>query len=187
MLQLPATVPSKGPVFLYGIWMAAAKIVCLIFIPFRLSQISCFTLNLSCFSSVPNNCPMLGLNSCFISPPAEGRSNPMNSPLFPPTSFVLLSFAWLYTFFSGGHVLLSTLAWCSASSSVSEGVLLMYPWIDVLHILLLLHHLVLPTQYRLSISSLFSHGRLYLSKNYPFLQYYSTYAYLDSLKYSSLA
>ena len=92
-------VPSRGPVFLYGIWMAAAKIVCVIFIPFRLSQISCFTLNLNCFSSVPNNCLMLGSNSCFSSPPSEGKSNPMNSPLFPPTSFILSSFAWFYIFF----------------------------------------------------------------------------------------
>ena len=35
------------------------------------------------------------------------------------------------------------LSWCPTCTSVSEGVLLMYPWRDVLHVHLLLHHLVL--------------------------------------------
>ena len=34
---------------------------CLILIPFRLPQISCFTLNLKCFSSDSDNCPALGI------------------------------------------------------------------------------------------------------------------------------
>ena len=63
-----------------------------------------------------------------VPPPAEGRSRPTNSPVFPPSSFVLLSFVWFYIFFSTGQVLLSVLSWCSACASVSEGVFLMYPW-----------------------------------------------------------
>ena len=43
---------------------------------------------------------------------------------FCPPSFVLLSVAWFYTFFSSGQVL----SWCSARSSVSGGIFLMYPW-----------------------------------------------------------
>ena len=32
---------------------------------------------------------------------------PINIPVFPPSSFILLSFAWFYMFFSAGQVLLS--------------------------------------------------------------------------------
>ena len=63
-----------------------------------------------------------------VPPPAEGRSSPTNTSVFPPSSFILLSFAWFYIFFSTGQVLLSTLSWWSACTSVYEGVLLMYPW-----------------------------------------------------------
>ena len=35
---------------------------------------------------------------------------------------------WTDTFFSAGQVLLCALSWCSACTSVSEGVFLMYPW-----------------------------------------------------------
>ena len=60
---------------------------------------------------------------------AKGRFSPTNTPVpHPhPDSFVLQSFAWLYIFFSSAYVLLSTLSWCSASTSVSEGVFLMHP------------------------------------------------------------
>ena len=63
-----------------------------------------------------------------VSPPAEGRSSPSNTPVFPPSSFILPSFAWVYIFFSAGQGLLSSLSWRSACNSVSEGVFLMYPW-----------------------------------------------------------
>ena len=63
-----------------------------------------------------------------VPPPTEGRSHPTNTPVSPPSSFVLPSFAWFSIFFSGGQVLLSTFSWCSASTSVSEGVFLMHLW-----------------------------------------------------------
>ena len=63
-----------------------------------------------------------------VPPPAKVRSHPTNTPVFPLSSFILLSFAWFYVFSSSGHVLLSALSWCSACTSVSEGVFLMYPW-----------------------------------------------------------
>ena len=112
-LQVPAAVPSRGPVSLSGVCTAVARTV--ILIPFRLPQICCLTLNLKCFSSDSDNFPMWGLDPCFSSPTVEGRSSPTNTP-FPPTpsSFILLSFAWFYMFFSTGLVLLSTLSWCSA-------------------------------------------------------------------------
>ena len=44
------------------------------------------------------------------------------------SSFILLSFAWVYIFFSAVQVLLPALIWCFACTSVSEGVFLMYLW-----------------------------------------------------------
>ena len=43
---------------------------CLILIPFRLPQISCFTLSLNCFSSDSDSCLAVGIGSdpCFSSP-----------------------------------------------------------------------------------------------------------------------
>ena len=34
-----------------------------------------------------------------VLPPTEGRSSPSNTPVFPPSSFLLPSFAWFYKFF----------------------------------------------------------------------------------------
>ena len=102
---------------------------CLILFPFRLPQISCFTLSLKCFSSDSDNCPAVGIRPLLqFPPPTEGRSCPTNTPVFPPSSFVLPSFAWFYIFFSAGQVLQPTLGWCSTYTSVSEGVFLMYLW-----------------------------------------------------------
>ena len=58
-LQLPAAAPSREPAFLSGVCMAAAST--LILIPFRLPQISFFTLSLKCFSSDSDNCPDVGI------------------------------------------------------------------------------------------------------------------------------
>ena len=100
---------------------------CLTLIPFRLPQISCFTLSFvspltqtiaSCGDRTPASVP----------PPVEGRSSLTNTPVFPPSSFILPSFVGVYILFSSGQLLLSALSWCSACTSVSEGVLLMCPW-----------------------------------------------------------
>ena len=55
---------------------------------------------------------------------------------------------------SSGQVLLSALIWCSACTSVSEGLFLMYPWRDVLYIHLLLCHLVLLLLYLYKMPSM---------------------------------
>ena len=100
---------------------------CLILIPFRLPQISCFTVSLIYFSSDSDNCPDVGDQTPALVPPSsEGRSSPTNTPVFPHSSFILPSFSWVYVFFSTGQVLLSTLNWCFACTSVSEVVFLMY-------------------------------------------------------------
>ena len=46
-------------------------------------------------------------------------------------SFVRPSFVWVCIFFSTGQVLLSTLSWCCACTSMSDGVFLMYPWREI--------------------------------------------------------
>ena len=61
-------------------------------------------------------------------PPAQGRSSPTDTRVVLASSFILPRFAWFYTFFSAGQVLLSALSWCSACTSVSEGVFLICPW-----------------------------------------------------------
>ena len=100
---------------------------CLILIAFRLLLISCFTLSLKCFSSDSDCCPNVVIRPLlqFPHPPRAGPV--LLTLLFPPSSFILLSFAWVHTFFPTGQVLLSALSWRSACTSVSEGVFLMYP------------------------------------------------------------
>ena len=101
---------------------------CLILIPFRLPQSSCFILSLKCFFSDSGNCPDMGIRPLLQFLPAKGRSNLTNTSVFPPVSFVLPSFAWFYILFPTGQVLLSALSWCSACTSVTKGVFLKYPW-----------------------------------------------------------
>ena len=64
---------------------------------------------------------------CSNSPPTKGKSSLTNTPVFPPSSFILLSFAWFYIFFPTGQVL-PLLSAGVACTSVSEVVFLMYPW-----------------------------------------------------------
>ena len=127
-LQLPAGALSRGPAFLSRGWYDSSK-GCVILIPFRLPRISCFTLSLKCFSSDSENCPSVGIG-CLLQFPYPLREGLVlvNTPVFPPSSFILPSFVWFYTFFSAGQVLLSTVSWCSACTSVSEGVFLIYQW-----------------------------------------------------------
>ena len=64
---------------------------------------------------------MWRFDPCLISPTCRNRSSPTNTPVFPPSSFILPSFVWFYILFFTGQVLLSTLSWCSACTSASEG------------------------------------------------------------------
>ena len=41
--------------------------------------------------------PMWGLDPCFSSPTGQ-RSSPTNTPVYPPSCFILRSFAWFYIF-----------------------------------------------------------------------------------------
>ena len=66
-LHLPATVPPRGPVSLSGVMYGYGK-DCLILIPFRLLQISCFTFSPDCFSSDSDNYPNVGIRPLFQFP-----------------------------------------------------------------------------------------------------------------------
>jgi len=72
--------------------------------------------------------PVSGSDPCFSSPNCRGQVHFYCQSCFPLSFFILPSFAWIYIFFSDGQILLSSLSWCSAFTSVSEGVFLMYPW-----------------------------------------------------------
>ena len=126
-LQLPAAAPSMGPAFLSRVCMVMARTVwfslhlgcCRLAVSLSPLNVSPLTQTIArCGDQTPASVP----------PPAEGRSSPTNTPVFLPISFVLSSFAWFYIFFSTGQVFLSTLSRCSACTSVSESVVLMYPW-----------------------------------------------------------
>ena len=111
-------VPVRG---MYGISKD-----CLILIPFRLPQISCFTLSLKCFSSDSDNCPDVGIGP-LLQLPHWPRAGPvLLTLLFPPCFLPLTEFCMgLCIFLSTCQVLLSALSWCSACTSVSEGIFLM--------------------------------------------------------------
>ena len=107
-----------------------------------------------------------------VPPPAKGRSSPTNTPVFSPSSFILLSFVWLYIFFSSGQALLSALSCCSACTSVSEGVFLMYPERDVLHVHLLLHHLFLSIVHFITIIIISAPPQIILEVEYTWPNQY---------------
>ena len=82
-----------------------------------------------------------------VPPPTEGRSSPSNTPVFPPSSFILLSFASIYILFHrSGTPVRSQLVFCMhfcvwrcvPDVSVER---------DVLHIHLLLQNLVILKQF----------------------------------------
>ena len=65
----------------------------MILIPYRLSQTSCFTVSLKCFSSVPNNCHDVGIGP-LLQFPQPLRAGPvvltlLASPLLPSSYHVL--------------------------------------------------------------------------------------------------
>ena len=92
----------------------------------HISAVSLSALNVSALTQTLPQC--WDQTPASVSPLAEGRSSPALSPVYPSSSFVLLSFPWLGILCSTGRVLLSALSWCSGPISVSKGVFLMYPW-----------------------------------------------------------
>ena len=117
---------------------------CLILIPFRLPQISCFTLSLKCFSSDSDNCPNVGIRPLLHFPDPR-RAGPVLLTLlfFPlvPSSYQVLRGSIYFLPWSGTPAL-SQQVFCmhfcvwGRIPDVSMGR-------DVLHIQLLLCHLFL--------------------------------------------
>ena len=73
---------------------------CLILIPFRLPQISCFTLGLKCFSSDSDSCPTVGIRPLLQFPhPSRAGPVPLTLLFFPlvPLSYRVLH-ASIYSF-----------------------------------------------------------------------------------------
>ena len=92
--------PSRGPVFLSKVQRTMTRIVCMILISYRLSQTSCFTVSLKCFSSLPNNCCDVGIRP-LLQFPQPLRTGPvvltlLASPLLP--SFYQVLCGSIYSF-----------------------------------------------------------------------------------------
>ena len=113
---------------------------CVMLIPFRLPQISCFTLSLKRFSSDSDNCPDVGIRPASVPPSWCGRTN---APAFPlvASSYWVLSGS-VYSFLWSGPPVCSELVFCTHFC--------VWRWLpdvpmdrDVLHVHLLLHHLQL--------------------------------------------
>ena len=94
-----------------------------------------------------------GQNPASGPPPAEGRPSPANTPVSPPTSFTLPSFAWFYIFFSSAQFLLSQLVFCM-HFCVWRNIPDVSVERDVFHIHLFLHHVVHPFTFLLTSMSL---------------------------------
>ena len=118
---------------------------CLILIPFRLPQISCFTLSLRCFSCDSDSCPNVGIRPLLQFP------YPMRAG---PVLLTLLFFPLVPSSYRVLHGSIYSFLLVRYSSLLSAGIpyallcLKVYPDVsverDVLHIHLLLHPLVLP-------------------------------------------
>ena len=138
---------------------------CLILIPFRLPQISCFTLGLKCFSSDSDNCPHVGIGPL------------LQFPHLPKACPVLLTFPFSPLVPSSYQVVLYIPFHWSGTPVHSQLVFCMHFYVwrcipdvsverDVFHVHLLLCHLVLPWQ---ADSLLLSHleSPAYLFANRP--------------------
>ena len=139
-LKLPAAAPSRGPSSLSRVCIAAAKTVWFSF------YLGCHrsAVTLSAFLLWLRQLPQCGdWTPASVPPPTKGRSSPTNTPVFPPTSFILPSFAWFYIFFPSDQVLLSAFSWYSACTCVWRYIPDVSMERDVLQVHLLLHHLVL--------------------------------------------
>ena len=123
----PAAVPSRWPAYLSGLCMAVARTVWFSFhLGCHRSAVSLSALNVSPLTQTV--ALLWNWTPASVPLPTKGRSSPTNTLVFPPKSFILPSFAWVYIFFSTGQVLLSALHCCSECTSGSEGVFPMYPW-----------------------------------------------------------
>ena len=102
---------------------------CLILIPFRLPQVSCFTLSLECFSSDSDSYPSVGIEPLLQVPHLLRAGPVLLTLLFLPLV------PWSYWVFHGSIYSFPLVRYsCLLSAGVLhallclEGVFLMYPW-----------------------------------------------------------
>ena len=89
--QLPATVPSRGPASLSQVFMAAARTLWFSFhLGCHRSTVPLSALNVSPLTQTVAQCGDQTPTS--VPPPTEGRSSPINTPVFPlvPSSYQVL-------------------------------------------------------------------------------------------------
>ena len=88
LLHNPQTLAPNHCAFLgtcVPVWgMYSCSKDCLILIPFRLPQISCFTLSLKCFSFDSDNCPSVGIGPLLQFPHRPRAGLVLLTLLFPP-------------------------------------------------------------------------------------------------------
>ena len=102
---------------------------CLLLIPFRLPQISCFILSLKCFSYYSDTCPKVGIRPLLQFPHTSRAGPVLPTLLFFP--LVLLSYRVLHGSIYSFPLVRNSCplsAGGSACTSVFEGVFLMYLW-----------------------------------------------------------
>lgn len=105
-LQLPGTTCCRGLVSLYRVHRLLARIVCVALTQFRLSQISCCTLQQpQMLPLCPNNCPNVGIQTLLRQQLLSCSLSPFSLP-----SLILLNIVWIYIFLSDGRRLLPTLS-----------------------------------------------------------------------------
>ena len=122
-LQLPAAAHLGGPASLSGVCMAAARTVWVSFhrCEWEQPQISWLTPSLKCFSSDSDSCPDVGIRP-LIQFPHTPRAPPvlLTFPLIPSSYWVLCGSAYSFP------LVRYSCSWCSACTSVSEGVFLIW-------------------------------------------------------------
>ena len=144
-------------------------------IPFSLPQISCFTCSLKCFSSYSDSCPAVGIGPLLqFSHPLRAGPVLLTLLFFLPSSFILPSYSWFYISFSIGQVLLSALSWCSACTSASEGVFLMYLWREMY------------SRSTYSSTILFSIPLIFISEQYTVFFHFNVDGHLDCFQFGAL-
>ena len=123
---------SRGLASLSGVCMAMTRTLCVILIPFRLPQMSCYSQSQpQMLSLCPGQLPQCGDLTPVSVLHLPGADRVLLTLLFSPCFLHPTEFCVLYMFFSSSQVLLPALCWCSARSFVSEGVFLMYLWREI--------------------------------------------------------
>ena len=147
MLQLQVAVLYKGLAPLSRICMAAARTVCVILIPFRLSQISCFTpKHLQILHLCPKQLPWCGNLTSASVPPLPGTHLVLLTLFF----FIILPLSYLHCSIYSFLVVRYS---CLLSAGVVQDILCLevYSWYThgerCTHIHLLFHHLGSPRWY----------------------------------------